>query len=316
MAQRLRIGIGVGGNAGRPADVHGLVEQAADADRDGFDLLWHSHTLGDDSLIAIAMAGAVTERIELITGVIPVQSRTPVLMAQQALTAQTATGGRLSLGLGVAHPETVPLIWGQAYDRPAKYMREYLSALTPLLHEGRVDFAGEMVMAQAALDFNLRGVAPPRVLIAALGPLMLKLAGEMTDGTVLWVTGPKTIESHIAPRISRATEQAGREAPPRIVAALPICVTDDAPRARGAAARAFRGYGRLVNYRRVLDIEGVDGAGDVAVVGTEPEVEEQLRGLAAAGATDFLGAFFKLDEDDDESPARTRAFLRNMVGAI
>ena len=147
MAHRLRIGIGVGGNTAKRADVNGLVEQAADADRDGFDLLWHSHTLGDDSLIAIAMAGAATERIELITGVIPVQSRTPVLMAQQALTTQTATGGRLSLGLGVAHPETVPLIWGQAYERPAKYMREYLSALLPLLNERRVDFAGEMVMA-------------------------------------------------------------------------------------------------------------------------------------------------------------------------
>jgi F420-dependent oxidoreductase-like protein len=316
MAQKLRIGIGVGGSAARPADVHGLVEQAAEADRDGFDLLWHSHTLGDDSLIAIAMAGAVTERVELITGVIPVQSRTPVLMAQQALTAQTATGGRLSLGLGVAHPETVPLIWGQTYERPAKYMREYLSALVPLLQEGRVDFAGEMVMAQASLDFNLRGVTAPSVLIAALGPMMLKLAGEITDGTVLWVTGPRTIESHVAPRLKRAAERAGRDMSPRIVAALPICVTDDEAGAREAAARAFGSYGRLVNYRRVLDIEGVMGAGDVAVVGAEAEVEAQLRGLAAAGATDFLGAFFKVDEDDDESPARTRALLRNMVGAI
>ncbi len=314
MAQKLWIGIGVGGNAGRPADVHGLVEQAADADRDGFDLLWYSHTLGDDSLIAIAMAGAVTERIELITGVIPIYSRQPVLMAQQALTTQTATGGRLSLGLGVAHPETVPLIWGQAYERPAKHMREYLSALTPLLNERQVDFSGEMVMAQAALDFE--DMTPPRVLIAALGPLMLKLAGEMSDGTVLWVTGPKTIESHIAPRLKRAAERAGREAPPRIVAALPICVTDEPTRAREIAARSFRTYGRLVNYRRVLDIEGVEGAGDVALIGTESEVEAQLRGLAAAGATDFLGAFFKLARDDGESPARTRAFLRNMVGAI
>ena len=252
--RKLRIGIGIGKNACKPAGVKDLANQASDADRDGFDILWHNHTLSVDSLIAIAISGATTRRIEFLTGVIPIYSRQPVLMAQQALTAHIATRGRLSLGLGVAHPETVPLIWGQAYDKPAKFMREYLGALLPLLNDYKVDFAGDMVTTQAALEFEK--VTPPRVLIAALGPLMLRLAGAMTDGTVLFLTGPKTIRSHILPLLKSASEQAETHNTPRIIAVLPICITNKPDLARESAARTFEPYGKLVNYRRMLEIEG------------------------------------------------------------
>lgn len=309
----MRIGIYAGDFSGGPADLMGQVRQTADAESDGFDCMWFTHILAADSLIAVALAGQQTSRIELVTGVIPIYSRQPLLMAQQALSAQVAAGGRLALGIGLAHPETVPLLWNQAYDRPASFMREYLSVLLPLLRDREVQFFGEMITTEAALSFS--DVPPPTVLLAALAPRMLRMAGEIADGTILWMTGPVTIKAHIAPRITAAAQTAGRSQP-RICAALPICVTDDARRGREVAGDLFGRYGRLVNYRRVLDIEGVEGPQDVSVVGNEDDVEAQLRVLADAGATDFFGGVYRLSDDDTESAARTRALLRSLVGKI
>ena len=290
-----------------------IVQQTVDAENDGLDAVWFNHILSTDSLIAVSLAGQKTKRIELVTGVVPVHSREPMLMAQQALTAQEASQGRLALGIGLAHPETAPLTWNHSYDRPAHFMEEYLAVLQPLLEKKAVEFSGDMITTQGALGFP--DVPAPRVLLAALGPRMLRMAGEQTDGTLLWVTGPKAIRGHVRPKITEAAKAAGRPYP-RISAALPICVTDDATAAREAAAKQFSRYGRLVNYRRVLDIEGVDGPQDVALVGNEDEVEQQLRELADAGATDLYGGFFKLSADDTESVPRTKAFLKGMVGKI
>jgi len=312
----MRLGIGIGDtkNLGLEApSIRVLVQAAVQAEAHGLDVAWVPHVRNVDSLIAIALAGQSTRRIEFLTGVIPVYSRQPYLMAQQALSAQQATGGRLSLGLGVAHPETTPATWGQAFVKPVQYLREYLLALVPLLRDHEVKYRGELVAVEASLA--LEPTPEPPVLIAALGPRMLALAGEMTEGTVLWMAGPKAIETHVAPRINAAATEAGR-ARPRIVAALPICVTDDPRQARSAAAKMFSRYGSLVNYRRILDVEGASGPEDVAVIGDEARVEEQLRGLSAAGATDFLAAPFSLSRQDAESVPRTRALLKRLLGRI
>ncbi|KKM02047.1 hypothetical protein LCGC14_1788330, partial [marine sediment metagenome] len=252
-------------------------------------------------------------RIELGTSVVPTYSRHPVVMAQQALTAQAATGGRFNLGIGLSHKPVVEGMWGMSYEKPAVHMREYLSVLRPLLKEGRVSFNGEFFRVSATVQ--VVAPEPPPVLIAALAPVMLRLAGELADGTVTWMVGRKTLETHIVPRINSAAKAAGR-AEPRVVVALPIAVTDDVGEARERAARSFQIYGTLPNYQRMLNIEGAAGPADVAIVGDEKEVEVQLRGIAAAGATDFLAGMFPVGDDASGSLDRTRALLKTLIGKL
>ena len=309
----MRIGIGVGSFGGGDAGVDAQIEQTIIAEADGFESVWFTHSRGADSLITLSLAGQATSAIELITGVIPVYSREPLLMAQQALTAQHIVGGRLTLGLGLAHPEFVPKVWNHSYDHPAQFMEEYLSVLLPLLNKGAVEFEGNMISTNASLEMT--GIEPPSVVLAALGPRMLKLAAESTDGTFLWATGPRTIESHIAPKLAATAHKPGGSAA-RIIAAIPICVTDHPGEAREAIAKKFSRYAYMVNYRRVLDIEGVDGLDGIAVIGNEDQAEQQIRRISASGATDFFAAPVPLERNDDLSLRRTRSFLASLVGKI
>jgi F420-dependent oxidoreductase-like protein len=286
------------------------VREAVAAERDGFDSVWYAQIFRIDALTAIALAGKETERIELGTSVVPVYPRHPHALAQQAATVQSVCGGRFVLGLGLSHHPVVEGMWGLSYEQPARYMREYLSVVRPLLSEGRVAFSGEVFRVNAGLQID--NLPPTPIVIAALAPVMLRIAGELAEGTVTWMTGVKTIEAHIAPRIRAAAKAAGRSAP-RVCVGLPIAVTDDVAGARSRAAQLFQIYGQLPNYRRVLDREGAEGPADVAIVGSEQDVERQLRALAAAGATDIVAAPFPAD---DKSVPRTRELLKSLVGKI
>ena len=305
----MRIAVFFGGTN----DVQGQVEAVVEAEQDGFDGIWFGQIFGPDVLTVIAMAGQKTSRIELGTSVVPTYPRHPVVMAQQALTAQAATGGRFNLGIGLSHKPVIEGMWGMSYERPAVHMREYLSVLRPLLKEGRVSFNGEFFRVSATVQ--VVAPEPPPVLIAALAPVMLRIAGELADGTVTWMVGRKTLETHIVPRINSAAKAAGR-AEPRVVVALPIAVTDDVGEARERAARSFQIYGTLPNYQRMLNIEGAAGPAEVAIVGDEKEVERQLRGIAAVGATDFLAGMFPVGDDASGSLDRTRALLKTLVGKL
>ena len=305
----MRIAVFFGGTN----DVQGQVDAVVEAEQDGFDGIWFGQIFGPDVLTVIAMAGEKTSRIELGTAVVPTYPRHPVLMAQQALTAQAATGGRFSLGIGLSHKPVVEAMWGLSYERPAAHMREYLSVLRPLLKEGRVSFSGEFFRVNATVQ--VVAAEPPPVLIAALAPVMLRLAGEVADGTVTWMAGRKTLETHIVPRINAAAEAAGRTEP-RVVVGLPVAVTDDVGEARERAARSFQIYGSLANYQRMLKIEGAAGPAEVAIMGDEKEVERQLRGIASAGATDFLAGMFPVGDDASGSLDRTRALLKSLVGKL
>ena len=312
----MRIGLNYGGVATIEARIQSVdehVQRVVDAEEDGFDSIWIAQIFGADALTVIALAGPRTKRIEMGTGVVPTYPRHPFVLAQQALTVQAAAGGRLTLGIGLSHQPVIEGMWGLSYDKPARHMREYLSVLRPLVEEGTVAFSGDVFRVQGALQ--VPGAQPFPVLIAGLAPMMLRIAGELADGTVTWMTGPKTIETHIVPRISAAAEAAGRPAP-RIGVALPVAVTDDATAARKQAAQEFQMYGFLPNYRRMLDIEGAQGPEDVAVIGTETEVESQIRAIAAAGTTDFIAALFPTDGNPDASMTRTRALLKSLVGKV
>jgi F420-dependent oxidoreductase-like protein len=244
--------------------------------------------------------------IELGTAVVPIQPRHPMALAQQALTTQAAIGGRLAFGIGLSHRPVVEGMWGLSFEQPAEYLREYLAILQPLLNGESVAFRGQRLVGQGQL--SVPDAAPPSLLLAALGPRLLRLAGEQSDGTITWMVGPRTLESHVAPLLRQAAQAAGRPEP-RIVVGLPVCVTDDEDAARTRAARNFERYGQLPSYRAMLDREGVAEPADVAIIGSEREVERALGGLESAGATDFNATVFGSADEQ----ALTLALLAAMV---
>jgi 5,10-methylenetetrahydromethanopterin reductase len=284
---------------GRLADT---LRRAAD---DGFSSAWMSNIFGLDALTALAVAGSQVPGIELGTAVVPTYPRHPAVLAQQALTTATAVGGRLTLGIGLSHKIVIEDMYGYSFDRPARHMREYLSVLLPLLDGQAVSFSGETLRAGIGLTTPRPGRVP--VLLAALAPLMLSLAGQRTDGTVLWMTGPATVRDYIVPALTRAAAEAGRPAP-RVVCMLPVCVTDDPDAARARADRVMAIYGQLPSYRAMLDREGAAGPGDVALTGDEDSVAAQVEALAQAGVTDFVAAEYSRGEDQ----IRTRALLKSL----
>jgi F420-dependent oxidoreductase-like protein len=287
--------------------VDAVVSSAREVEEQGFHGFHVPQIFGLDALTALAVVGSRVPRIELGTGVVPTYPRHPLMLAAQALTTNQACDGRLMLGIGLSHQIVIESMLGLSYEKPARHMREYLAVLMPLLHGEAVSFTGETISTNAAL--SVTGIPAPPVLVAALGPVMLKLAGTVADGTVTWMTGPATLESHIVPTITAAASEAGRPTP-RVAVGLPVCVTDDAAAARELAAAQFSVYGILPSYRAMLDREGADGPADVAIVGDEATVAAGIQRVADAGATDFSAAEFAGSADDT---ARTRALLRSLL---
>jgi 5,10-methylenetetrahydromethanopterin reductase len=302
----MRIGIGVGEIANQPATVDALIEQVRAAERDGFASAWFAHIFGMDAMTACALAGRETKSIELGTAVVPTYPRHPVVMAQQALSTNAACGGRFRFGIGLSHQIVIESMLGLSWAKPYSHMKEYVAVLRGLFDEGNSNHQGEEYRVQAQL--NVTGGEAPPLLIAALAPKMLALAGSQTDGTITWMTGAKTVREHTAPRLRDAAAKAGRKEP-RIVCGLPVAICDDPKAAREKAAQVFQVYGYLPSYRAMLDREGAEGPADVAVVGDESSVGEQLDRIAEAGATDFMAAIFPVGDDGRDSVARTREFL-------
>ncbi|MER6288511.1 TIGR03564 family F420-dependent LLM class oxidoreductase [Streptomyces sviceus] len=281
---------------------HGLtldavIQQVRAAAQAGVSAAWLPQVFGDDALTTLAVAGREVPDIKLGTAVVPTYPRHPLMLAGQALTAQGATGGRLTLTVGPSHRAIIEGAYGYSYDRPVRHVREYLSALAPLLRGESVEYRGETVTAVGAV--NVPGATPPSLMLAALGPAMLKLAGELTDGTVTLFTGPRTIANHVVPTITRAADKAGRPAP-RVVVGLAVCVSDDVPARRELLGSIYTavGTGGEPSYRAMLDREGVATAVDVAIIGDEKTVENKLRQYADAGANEFMATLFGTDDEN------------------
>ena len=292
------IGLNIGG-----ATVDEVVRNAESAAAQGFRSAWIANIFGIDAITACAIAGRAVPSLTLGTAVVPTYPRHPHALAQQAMTAWDATNGRFQLGIGLSHQIVIESMFGLSFDKPAAHMREYLAVLLPLLRDGNVSFDGEQYRVHAPLE-RAGDLAGPPVLLAAMAPVMLRICGEQTDGTILWMTGPKTVGEHVAPRLSKAAADAGRPAP-RIVATLPVAVTNDPDGARALANDAFQIYGNLPSYRAMLDKEGAEGPGDVAIVGDEATVAAGIRAMADAGTTEFVGAVF----GDEATMARTTDLL-------
>jgi 5,10-methylenetetrahydromethanopterin reductase len=302
----MRIGI-FGGDVSSGGTIDDVVASARTAADEGFATYWLPQIFGFDALTALAVIGREVPGIELGTSVIPTYPRHPMMLAAQALTTQAISAGRLALGIGLSHQIVIEGMFGYSFEKPVRHMREYLEILLPLIQKGSVSFQGETLSANGGLQ--IQGATPCPVLLAALGPKMLELAGGVADGTITWVTGPATLEGHTVPAINTAAERAGRPAP-RVCAGLPVCVTDDVEAARGRAAKVFEIYGSLPSYRAMLDREGAEGPADVAIVGDEKTVNASIRRLAEVGASDFLAAEFGSSR---EERGRTRELLRSLL---
>ena len=304
----MKIGI-YGGNVRRGAPLTSLVDEIVRFEEAGFASYWTPQVPTFDALTVLALAGQQTSRIELGTAVVPTYPRHPNALAQQAATANALVGGRLVLGVGPSHAPGIEAL-GLAYDRPALHMREYVTILRALASEGQVDFDGEMYRMKTG--FACPDAAPFPIVISALAPLMLKAAGEVADGTVTWMVGRETIAGSTAPRIRAAATAAGRP-DPRVVVGLPVCVHDDRDQAIARAVGIFKGYGMLPNYRRQLDAEGLGEAGEIAVVGNEQEVTDQLQAFFDAGATEVIASVYPAGDDSRGSFARTNALLESLL---
>ncbi|NNE72622.1 MAG: TIGR03564 family F420-dependent LLM class oxidoreductase [Acidimicrobiales bacterium] len=304
----MRIGINASGLLLTP-DLGAMLEHAQQAEADGFSSWWLAQTGLVDALAVFTAAGAATDTIEMGTAVVPTYMRHPSTVAGQALTAQAAltAGGkpaRLVLGIGLSHQPVVEDRLKMHWQKPIGHMRDYLTIVNELVTAGRSAHDGGFFSMH--LDSARPSEAAPSVMLAALGPQMLKMAGTHADGTILWMVGPRTIAEHIAPSLSAAADDAGRPAP-RVVCSLPIAVTDDESATRDFHAMAFAGYGDLPSYRAMLDREGAEGPGDVCIVGNEAVVNECLDELAAAGTTDFSAVELGITPEDNQ---RTRALLK------
>ncbi|WP_280329426.1 LLM class F420-dependent oxidoreductase [Nocardia wallacei] len=314
----MRIGVMIGPEKGDSArKLDRMLRDIEWAESAGLSTAWIPQIPTDfDALITIAAMGLRTSRIELGTAVVPLQAQHPIALARQALSAQAATGGRLALGVGPSHHWIVRDMLGLPYNKPAAYTRDYLEVLRAgLTGPGSVDVENATFTVHNPLD--LGPVGPVPVLVAALGPVMLRIAGEQADGTVLWMADERAISEHVVPKITKAAADAGRPAP-RVVAGLPVCLCEPG-RVDEARARANRILGEAEvspNYQRLLEQGDARDIGDLCLAGSETEIAAGLRRYADAGATDISVRLLPIGDNRDElvaSKRRTRELIAGLA---
>jgi len=313
----MRIGLMIGPERGRHRQKgEQLVADARAAEQAGFSSIWVPQIPGDfDAFTAITLMGQATERIELGTAVVPIQTRHPIAMAQETLSNQAVCAGRFTLGLGASHHWSIKDMLGLSYERPAHLMRNYLEVLNAALRGARsVDVENDGYRVHSPMDVTDCDRNP--VLLAALAPVMLRLAGEQTAGTILWMADERAVAEHVVPRITKAAAGAGRPAP-RVVVGVPVtlCRTDEVDEARALASQVFDQARYSPNYQRLLDRGDATNAGDILAVGDESAVTDRLRAFRDAGATDLAVRVVALGRDREErieSRERTVSFVASL----
>jgi F420-dependent oxidoreductase-like protein len=314
----MRIGLMVGPERGRYASkIDRLRSDARWAEDAGLATVWIPQIPDEfDALTAATLIGTETSRIEIGTAVVPVQPRHPVALAQQALSTQTACGGRLSLGLGVSHHWIIDEMMGLAYEHPVETMAAYLDVLdVALAGPGPVDVENAFFRVHNPLDVT--DVGPTPVFLAALGPRMLELCGRRTAGTILWMADERAVGSHVVPALQRASDAAGRPMP-RVVAGIPICLCLESE-----IAVAVDRTNRLLaeaevspNYQRLLDQGSARTIGDILAAGSESTIEKRLTAFIDAGVTDISVRVVPIGQGRDEliaSSRRTREFIASLT---
>ena len=318
----MRLGLMIGSDKERPRGdrLAGLIADGRAAEDAGFASFWIPQVPGYlDAMTAIALLGQVTERIEIGSAVIPVQTRHPIAMAQQALTTQSACEGRFALGLGTSHHWIVDGQLGLPYERPAHLMRNYLEVITAAFAgPGPVDAENDTYRVHSPMD--VAEPMPMPILIAALGPTMLRIAGEQTSGTILWMADERAIGDHVAPRITSAATGAGRPAP-RIVAGVPValCSNAELDDARAYASDVLGHAEFSPNYVRLLEHGDAADVGDTMAAGDERAVLTRLRRYRDAGVTDLAARIVPLGADPAARTAsrmRTQEFIGDIMAEL
>ncbi len=278
-----------------------LIEAAQKVEAAGLSNIWMANIFGYDAISILAILGRETSRIGLGTAVTPTYPRHPTAIAQQALTTAAVTNNRFTLGIGLSHKLVIEDMFGMSYDKPAKHMREYLSVLMPLARGETANFDGEQYTVRG-VNIAVPGAEPLPVVIAGLGQVMLRLAGEMTDGTSTWMVGPKTMADHIVPGLGRDDAT--------VVGGVPIALTTNIESAREKIAKDLVIYGQLPSYRAMLDREGIDGPADLAIVGDENTLRGEIKRFQDAGVTHFSAAIMDVEEGAYD---RTLDFLSTLT---
>ena len=303
-AQDLGVRIGFAGGA----TLTSIDQVRADAQwavQAGFDSYWVSHAFGIDPLVALPVIAHEAPGIELGTSVVPTVGRHPIAMAQLARSAQQACGGRFTLGVGPSHQVVVEPVYGETWDQPLQRTREFLDVLVPLCAGEPAASSGSQITGHATLDIPSE---PVPVVLAALGPKMLELAGRVATGTHVGQCGPRTVAEHTAPTINAAAESAGRPAP-RIISLVNLCVGEPAS-IRAAASEHAAFYGALPSYRAMLTREGLSDPADLILAGSMDEIADGLAAYVDAGVTDLrLGIY----APDDDHASATRQALAEWI---
>ncbi len=295
----MRIGTMIGAD-GANNTLDGIVDVAKRVEAAGLDNVWLANIFGFDAISTLAIIGRETDRIGLGTAVTPTYPRHPTAIAQQAMTTAAASKNRFTLGIGLSHQVVIENMLGMSYDKPAKHMREYLEVLMPLTRGETVNFDGEQYSVHG-LALDVPGADRMPVVVAALGPVMLKIAGELADGTNTWMVGPKTMANHIVPGLGRSDAT--------VVGGVPIVLTTNVDQARETIGKSLVMYGQLPSYRAMLDREGVDGPQDIAIIGDENTLRGEIKRFEDAGVTDFNAAIMGIE---DGAYDRTLEFLSSM----
>jgi len=289
------------GTSGPGETLDGLIESARKAEAAGLDNIWMANIFSFDAISTLGLIGREVPRLGLGTAVTPTYPRHPTALAQQALTTAAATSGRFSLGIGLSHKLVIEDMLGMSYARPAKHMREYLSVLMPLVRGKAADFDGEQYRVHG-FQLDVPGSDGMPVIVAALGPVMLKLAREMADGTITWMVGHKTLAGHIVPSIGKDKT---------VVAGVPIVLTNNVDDAKKKIDEQLAIYGQLPSYRAMLDREGASTPSDIALVGDENALRSGIERYRDAGVTDFNAA---ITATEDGAFDRTLEFLSSLKG--
>ncbi len=299
----MKLGFMCGTAKSKAYTIDQYVDEVRAAEALGFDQAWMGQVFSTDAISMMTILGRETKSIALGTAVTPSYPRHPTSLAIQALTASAASKGRFELGLGLSHKLVIEDMYGISYAKPIKHMREYLEVLMPLVRGEACAFQGEEFQVNAKM--NIPDALPVPVIVAALGPKMLDIAGRLADGTTTWMTGPHTLENHIIPAITKAAKEAGKPSP-RVVASFPIALTQNRDEALASMVKRMAVYSQIPSYRRMLDREGIQSPGDISMVGDEAVLRKQIQHLKAIGVTDFNAFCFPVE---DGIVDRTMAFL-------
>jgi F420-dependent oxidoreductase-like protein len=267
--------------------VDDVVAQATRAYDLGVRQVWLAQQFDHDAIALAGLVGAAVPGLGVGTSVVPINPRHPLIVASLAQTAQAASHGNFSLGLGLGAHEPERQAFGSLWPNTIHRLREHLTVLRSIFDTGTVDFTGDEITAQPGWPVRVAGGTPIPIYVAAMGPKALQVTGELADGTLPFIAGPRAIAEFIEPTIAKAAADAGRPKP-RVIASVPVLVSDDVEAARSFAAEQLAFYAKIPSYEKVIAREGVDTVADLAVVGPAESVTRQLRRYLDAGATDVV----------------------------